>query len=121
MEKSNLILIVEDEPFVALDLKYACEDEGMGAVTVGTCRQAMAMLDEHRFDGAILDVNLGPGETCDAIAKALRESGIPFVLNTGDLECAGEFLRGIEAPIMAKPNSAADVVRRLLEHAEEGA
>ena len=43
----KLILILEDEPFIAIDLKYACEDEGLGAVTAGNVRQAMTAMDER--------------------------------------------------------------------------
>lgn len=112
----KLILILEDEPFIAIDLKYACEDEGLGAVTAGNVRQAMTAMDEHRFFGAILDVNLGNGETCREVAEELRDRRIPFVLNTGDLNRSGEFLRAMRAPIIAKPNASADVVRTLLSH-----
>ena len=37
-------------------------------------------------DGAVLDVNLGHGQTCEAVANALRARRVPFVLNTGDLD-----------------------------------
>lgn len=111
------ILIVEDEPFIALDLKFACEDAGISAVTASTTREALAALAANDgIDGAVLDVNLGNGETCEAVADALRERGVPFVLNTGDLNRAGEYLRGIDAPILAKPSAANEVVERLLDH-----
>lgn len=110
------VLIIEDEPLIALDLRYACEDAGLEAVVVATCRQAMEAIDTgDRIDGAILDVNLGRGETCAAAAQALRERNIPFVLNTGDLDRAGEYLRDIDAPIVPKPSSAEAVVKLLME------
>lgn len=111
----NCILILEDEPLVALDLKYACEDAGLSAVTAANCPQALGALDEHPVEGAILDVNLGQGETCERVAAELRKRAIPFVLNTGDLNRAGEFLRGIDAPIIAKPSGADYIVERLLK------
>lgn len=109
------VLILEDEPLIALDLKYACDDVGIGSVTAATCRQASDALDKHTFDGAVLDVNLGRGESCEVVAKALKDRGVPFVLNTGDLDRAGEFLRDMDAPIIGKPNMASQVIARLLE------
>ncbi|MDG6080259.1 response regulator [Erythrobacter litoralis] len=113
MQESNSILVVEDEPFVALDLKFACEDVGCDAVTASNCREAISAVGETAFIGAVLDVNLGRDETCDAIARTLRDHDIPFVLHTGDLDRAGEYLRGIEAPIVAKPSTASAVIARL--------
>ena len=112
----KLILILEDEPFIAMDLKYACEDEGLAAVTTGNIEQAMAAMAQHRFFGAILDVNLGHGETCQEVAEELRDRHIPFVLNTGDLNRSGEFVRRMHAPIISKPNASSEVVRTLLCH-----
>lgn len=112
----NCVLILEDEPFIALDLRYACEDAGLRAVMARTSRQAFdALTANPDIDGAVLDVNLGRGETCETAAQTLRELGIPFVLHTGDLNRAGETLRAIDAPILAKPVAAAEVIARLLE------
>lgn len=109
------ILIVEDEPLIALDLQHACEDAGRAAIVVTSSRQAMEAIAEGTIDGAVLDAHLGRGETCEAIAEVLRERGIPFVLNTGNLGRAEEYLRGIDAPVIRKPNAAQAVVAQLLE------
>lgn len=114
------VLILEDEPFIALDLQYACEDAGLEAVMARTSRQALdAIAGNKAIDGAVLDVNLGRGESCEAVARVLRERGVPFVLHTGDLDRTGELLRDMDAPILAKPTAAAAVIERLLEHARE--
>lgn len=44
--------------------------------------KALALLGEHNFDLAILDVNLG-GEKSYPIADILIERGIPFAFSTG--------------------------------------
>lgn len=109
------ILILEDEPLIALDLTLACEDAGLGSVTAASCRQAMEALANHPCDGAVLDVNLGRGETCEVIAHELKQRGIPFLLHTGDLNRVGEFLREIDAPIIPKPANADEVIARLVK------
>ena len=56
---------------------------------------------------------MGKGETCEPVAVELRARGVPFLLHTGDLDRAGEALRDLDAPILAKPSGADDVVSRL--------
>ena len=99
------VLILEDEPFIAMDLQLAFEDAGAEAAVTVSCDEAFAALADRAIDGAVLDVNLGHGETCEPIAVELRKRRIPFLLHTGDLDRAGEALRDLEAPIMAKPSA----------------
>jgi DNA-binding response OmpR family regulator len=110
----NCFLILEDEPLIAMDLKFAFEDAGAGAVTAATCDQAIEAMNDNDFSAAILDVNLGRGETCAQAAAALKKLGIPFVLHTGDLDRTGEFLRELNAPVLSKPRGADDVVRYMM-------
>lgn len=108
------IMILEDEPFIAMDLQYAFEDSGARASVAANCPDAFALLDRERIDAAVLDVNLGNGATCEPVALALRKAGIPFVLHTGDLDRHGEHLRNIDAPVLAKPTLAREVAKRVL-------
>jgi len=107
------VLILEDEPFIAMDLTFAFEDEGAKVVAVVSCREAREAIERNAFDGAVLDVNLGGGETCEETARELKRRNIPFLLNTGDLNRAGEFLRGMEAPVIQKPTPSDQVVKAL--------
>jgi len=107
------ILILEDEPLIAMDLQLAFEDAGADAVVTVCCEDALEAIGHTDFEGAVLDVNLGKGETCEPVALELRRRDIPFLLHTGDLDRAGEALRDLEAPILAKPSGADDVVSRL--------
>lgn len=77
------ILIVEDEPIVALMLEDMLTE--LGAHTIGPASDvlgAMALLDDETVDGAVLDVNLGR-ERSDAVADRLSESGTPYIIATG--------------------------------------
>ncbi|MFP3546706.1 response regulator [Rhizobium sp. SIMBA_035] len=76
------ILIVEDEYFVADDVRRTLE--GAGASVVGpapSVEAGMALIDTHAIDGAILDIRLD-GETVFPIAERLQLLGIPFVFAT---------------------------------------
>lgn len=113
------ILILEDEPLIAMDLKMAFEDAGVGAFASANCDAALAVLERENIAGAVLDVNLGHGTTCNPVAIALRQRGIPFLLHTGDLDRRGEHLRDIDAPVISKPSESGYVVKRLLEMLEK--
>ncbi|MBX7483724.1 response regulator [Qipengyuania qiaonensis] len=108
------ILILEDEPLIAMDLQLAFEDAGADVIVTVCCKEAFDAIQSTEFHGAVLDVNLGKGETCEAVALELKKRDIPFLLHTGDLDRTGEALRDLEAPILAKPSGAENVVSRLL-------
>lgn len=75
------VLVVEDEYFIAADLKRALEDAGaLVAGPVGSVADAMALLPG--VDAATLDVNLD-GTASFAIADALATRDIPFLFLTG--------------------------------------
>ena len=77
------ILIVEDEPLIAMMLEDFVE--GLGHSTVGsadTVEDALDYVARGGFDLVILDVNLGKTE-CWPIADALAGRSIPFILATG--------------------------------------
>ncbi len=83
MEKPRCILIVEDEPLIAMMLEDFIES--LGHDVRGPCEsvtEALAAVSADDFDLAILDVNL-KGESVWPVASALRAKGIPFVLASG--------------------------------------
>ncbi|MCI0736985.1 MAG: response regulator [Beijerinckiaceae bacterium] len=77
------ILIVEDEPFIALALESALRELGFDVVdTVARISSALAAIGREEIDGASLDVNLG-SQRIDPVADALASSGRPFFFMTG--------------------------------------
>ena len=77
------ILIVEDEPLIAMMLEDFLDS--LGHSVRGICDSVHGALDEVEkggFDLAILDVNL-KGENVWPVASALRERNVPFVIATG--------------------------------------
>jgi CheY-like chemotaxis protein len=83
MTVSRSILIVEDEPLIAMMLEDFIQS--IGHRVSGSCDSVGAALEEieqGEFDLAILDVNL-KGESVWPVATALRSKGTPFVLATG--------------------------------------
>ena len=77
------ILIVEDEPLLAMDIVRQLESAGAGVVgPAGTISLASSMIEQHQFDGALLGCNLG-GDPVDEIAAALARKNIPFAFVSG--------------------------------------
>ncbi len=84
MPGKRSILIVEDEPLIAMMLEDFLET--LGHDVVGTCEsveEAMARLDEGGVDLAIIDVQLKDGKKVWPVADRLASEGTPFVLATG--------------------------------------
>jgi len=77
------VLVVEDEPIVAMLLEDYLIELGHHVVgPVSTVSDALARIAGDPFDFAVLDVNLG-GERSDAVAAALDAIGRPYIFATG--------------------------------------
>lgn len=77
------ILVVEDEPLIALALAADLETAGFQVLgPVGTADGARALIAREGCDGAVLDVNLH-GESSESVADALSARGTPFVSLSG--------------------------------------
>jgi CheY-like chemotaxis protein len=77
------VLIVEDDPIIALDFEDTILGFGVKAVrTAGNVANALQMIADQAPDFALLDVRL-VREKSFAIAERLAELKIPFVFVTG--------------------------------------
>jgi CheY-like chemotaxis protein len=83
MSASRSILIVEDEPLIAMMLEDFLESLGHSiSATCDSVGDALAEVEKGGFDLAILDVNL-KGQNVWPVASRLREQGVPFVIASG--------------------------------------
>jgi CheY-like chemotaxis protein len=97
------VLIVEDEPLIAMMLEDFVDT--LGFAVAGTCDAVDAALERVEaggFDLAILDVHLRGGEPSWPVADALADRGIPFVLATGG-HVTPPPERHASAPALPKP------------------
>lgn len=77
------VLVVEDEPIVAMLLEDYLVELGHDVVgPVSSVADALARIAGEPFDFAVLDINLG-GERSDAVAAALDAAGLPYIFATG--------------------------------------
>ena len=112
--RGRAVLVVEDEPLVALDIQAELENAGAGRVQIArSVDAALSALDADRFDLALLDGNL-KGEPVDGVADALRQAGVPFCFVSG---YGREHLPpGFdEAPLIQKPFPPASLRQILAE------
>ncbi len=77
------ILIVEDEPFIALTLEDMLDELGFAlAGTVSQVSEALDLIAREPIDCALLDVNLG-SDKIDPVADLLAARKCPFIFTTG--------------------------------------
>lgn len=77
------ILVVEDEPIIAVMLDDMLQELGFDVVaSVAGVAAALDVIGREKVDIALLDVNLG-GEKIDPVADLLAERACPFVFTTG--------------------------------------
>lgn len=111
--REKTVLVLEDEPLIALDLKFGLETGGAHVRCAYTLEQGLALLESEAVDAAVLDVNLGRDTTCAPMAERLKERGIPFILHSGDLDRHGELISSLEAKIVPKPAHHREVIATL--------
>ncbi len=77
------ILIVEDEPSIALGLEDDLTLEGYQVAVVGDGETALRRIDEQRFDLIVLDVML-PGKDGFDVCRTVRRNGLktPIIMLT---------------------------------------
>ncbi|RVT90506.1 response regulator [Sphingomonas crocodyli] len=82
--KDRIIIVVEDEYYLAQDLTF--ELVGEGATVIGpaaSVEQALHLIEATpHIDGAVVDIRLGQ-ETVFAAVDQLRTRGVPILFATG--------------------------------------
>jgi DNA-binding response OmpR family regulator len=81
--RRNRVLIVEDEPLVAEDLRAVLVDAGFEIAGVAfRVARALTLIESVGCDAAIVDANLA-GVSAVPVAAALSARGLPFVVLSG--------------------------------------
>jgi CheY-like chemotaxis protein len=113
------VLIVEDDPIIALDFEDTILGFGVKSVrTAANVARALDMIAERAPDFALLDVGL-VREKSFAVAERLDQLKIPFVFVTGygaDVRLPAAFA---DTPRLPKPYSS-DALRALLKRLPGG-
>ena len=96
------VLVLEDEPLIALGLKDAFEAEGASVHLASNPSGALSLVKSSTLSAAVLDFG-SEGDSSLALRRTLRAKGVPFLYYTGvdDLDETS-----LGAPIVSKPASA---------------
>jgi CheY-like chemotaxis protein len=122
--RGRRIMVVEDEGLILLTIQDILEELGCEVVAAESRTDpAIAAVGAEAIDAALLDVNLGQGETSYPVADALAARGIPFAFLTG-YDSGGLREAHRERPVLSKPvdeRSLEAVLRALLAEGAERA
>jgi DNA-binding response OmpR family regulator len=79
------ILLLEDDPIVALKIEEALADAGAKTVVARTLHEGMHLVEQLKFSAAILDFKLHDGDSL-ALCECLEERAIPYIIYSGFTE-----------------------------------
>lgn len=109
------ILLVEDEPLIAIDVQDCLQKEGASVFYTGHLAQALELAERPGLSAAVIDFRLSC-EDSDLLCDRLAQRGVPFLFHSG---WRAEELheRWHVAPVLSKPvppETIAAALRELL-------
>ena len=81
--RGETVLIVEDEPLIALEVHAIASEDGASVIAALSCKEAKKMATSCDISVAILDVRLDNEDCTELICHHLRARKIPFMFYTG--------------------------------------
>jgi DNA-binding NtrC family response regulator len=73
------ILVIEDEPLIALDIAATCENAGAKALFSQTRNEAERLIETDGISAAVVDLW---NDNANALCDRLQQRGIPFVMHS---------------------------------------
>jgi DNA-binding response OmpR family regulator len=108
------ILIVEPDPFIAIDLQDTFAHEGARVVTAFRLERALQLAERPTLSAAVIGSTLGTGDR-GALCWRLAERNVPFVFHSEQM--TRELGDWPDVPLISKPadgNKVVEVVACLL-------
>ncbi len=105
------LLVVEDEPLIAMDIAMAFESSGAHITSTNTLKHAVLLVEHDGLSGAILDHALPDGDSSILCAR-LKERGVPFMIYSGYEKVEGA-CEG--APHLSKPATPDMIVAAMVD------
>ncbi|MEZ2132174.1 MULTISPECIES: response regulator [unclassified Sinorhizobium] len=94
-DMNHKVLIVEDEPLIALDIEGMVESAGLAVAGIATSTDRAIALAPSA-DIALVDVNLADGATGPSIGRILAEKyGLAVIFMTANPEAVRDGVKGI--------------------------
>ncbi len=108
----HAVLIVEDEPLVALGIANSFQKAGASILTASKVQDGLHLAGHPDLSAAVVDFGLHDGEAT-ALCRRLKERGIPFILHSGYSHVCDDCRAGVVIPKPAKPDELVGTVVRL--------
>ena len=105
------ILVLEDEPLIAMDIEHILRDAGASKVALCTALDAEELQRFASYDAAVLDLNIG-GTSSFPVAEALKRHAIPFIFVSGS-QVSSESPILNDVAVVSKPFDRDDLVQSL--------
>lgn len=114
MESRISALVVEDDFFIALELKEHLENHGFDVIgPTSSLSTARDILARHSPDVFLLDINIGSDGLSYDFALHAKSLGVPFVFITGYDAVAVNYVAFDDTPLMVKPVDLDAVVKQI--------
>ncbi|MBK3777921.1 PAS domain-containing protein [Azospirillum brasilense] len=106
------VLVVEDDPIVAMTVSTALEDAGFAVLSAANAEEALPHLSDDAVDVLLSDVVMPGGMSGIDLAREARERrpGLPVILATGYSE---DIARATGILVLAKPYRIDELVGRI--------
>ena len=108
------VLIVEDEPLIALDIVEAFEKAGAVVFAARSLAEATPFVEHDGLSAAVIDFGLGDNDA-SGLCLRLEERRIPFILHSGYSRHGPACRSGIAIPKPASPAKLIETVVGLLQ------
>jgi ActR/RegA family two-component response regulator len=108
----KVILVVEDEPIVALDAVKALRAAGARVLCAGCLESGLCSTEHPELSAAVIDLHLDDGSGT-AVCRRLLERGIPFVVHTGYPPMLVS-RKWPDVPVISKPARSDQIVAALI-------
>lgn len=108
--RGRSILVIEEEPLIALDLCNEFESAGAHVICARSPQTACQAIDQNQLSAAVVDFRLG-ADGAEAAVASLRNRKVPFRFYTGFATDA----HTATAPVVNKPARSGLVVETLAQ------
>ena len=111
--RGHSVLIVEDEPLIALDLVDSFRRAGASVLTAHRLEDGLRLAGLPELSAAVVDFGLSDGDGT-ALCERLKQRGIPFILHSGYSHVQEAYRDAVLVLKPANPDVLVSAVARLL-------
>ena len=105
------VLIVEDEPLIAIDIAQALTSAHATVAIAATLQDGLRLAEQPILSAAVLDLILGQDDAV-VLFKRLTARGVPYIVYTGSVEIPEECT---PSAILQKPARSEALLRTLAQ------